>query len=117
MIPMDDRQNRPPEDRPPVEQPRFEPEIIPPDRSRNSRTDSWSEGPRVWVYTAKGGPGRFHITVTLILVLLIAGLVVAAALFLVLGTLIIAVPVVVVAVAGALLFGLVRHHWRRLQGR
>jgi hypothetical protein len=100
------------------EQPRSEPEIIPPDRGgRAGRGDGY-----VWVSTGgQGGqrgqriymarPGPFSI----ILALLIAGLVLAAIVLLLLGLVLFWIPVVIFIVAAVLLAGYTRHYWARLK--
>jgi hypothetical protein len=92
--------------KPPGEEPRSEPEIIPPDRAKRDR-------PRPRVYSTEriyiGRPPPFG----LILVVLIIGLLSAAMLILLLGAFLIALPVVVLFVTAAIVVGLLRIFFRR----
>jgi len=100
---------------PPIEpeQPRSEPEIIPPARGRSQAYGAGAE----WfsmgqhgssrVYSAKLGPW------SLLGMVLLFGLVVGAVLAVVLGALLIAIPIIGLLVAGAVISGAVRAHLRR----
>jgi hypothetical protein len=97
------------------ERPRFEPEIIPPDRGgRAGRGDGY-----VWVSTDGRGtrriylarPGPFSIFVALIL----AGLVLVAIVLVVAGVILFWIPVIVLIVATLLLAGYSRYYWARLK--
>ena len=85
---------------PPGEEPRSEPEIIPPGHAERGTE-------RVRVYIAK--PGQLGT----ILVILIVGLLSAVLLALLLGALLIGLPVVVLFVTGAIVVGLLRVYFRR----
>ena len=107
----DDQSSRRPE------QPRYEPEIIPP--GRDERRGRGGGDAYVWtsfddrgthrIYVAR--PGPFSIIVALIL----AGLVLAAIVLLLAGLVLFWIPVVVLVVAALLLSGYVRYYWRRLR--
>ena len=86
--------------KPQGEEPRSEPEIIPPGHAERVTE-------RVRVYIAKPGP------LGTILVILIVGLLSAALLVLLLGALLIWLPVVVLFVTGAIVVGLLRVYFRR----
>ncbi len=111
---MTDRNNEP--SGPPPEQPRSEPEIIPPRRDSGA-----TNGPaRLWIRIDErdgvrrvviARPGPFSIIVALILV----GLVAAVALLVLAGVVLIWIPILVATILLVLLSGAVRHHWRRLQ--
>jgi hypothetical protein len=100
--------------KPQAEEPRSEPEIIPPDHTsrRSARTSS---GARVFVdshgteriYIATPGP------LGIILVALVAGILSAVLLILLLGAFLIWVPLVVFFIAGAIISGILRRKfWR-----
>jgi len=107
----DDQSSRRPE------QPRSEPEIIPPDRGE--RRGRGGGDAYVWtsfddhgthrIYVAR--PGPFSIIVALIL----GGLLLAAIVLLLAGLVLFWIPVVVLVVAALLLSGYIRHYWRRLR--
>ena len=85
--------------KPQGEEPRSEPEVIPPDHAERG-TES------VRVYIATPGP------LGTILVVLIVGLLSAVLLVLLLGALLVWLPVVVLFVTGAIIVGLLRVHFR-----
>jgi hypothetical protein len=107
-------------DRP--QQPRSEPEIIPPSRGGHERDPN----ARVWVWVADQDgarraslrvPGPFTIILILALIAIIAfGLLVVA-----LGAVLIWLPIVVLAFCALILVAMTRHYWWRfrnwLQGR
>jgi hypothetical protein len=114
MPAMSDRMHRPGSE-PTPEQPRHEPEIIPP----GYRGPSPDGG--VFVYVDEHGntrratfkaPGPFFI----IVVLLTVGLIAAIAMVALLGLVLIWIPVVVVMIAALVLSGTIRSWWRRLRG-
>jgi hypothetical protein len=116
-------------DRPPPEQPRHEPEIIPPGREDPRwtgdmrRPDSARVGPAdaaIFVTVDEHGrtqyrtftpPGPFTIGI----VLTVLGLVGAAILMLALGFVLFLIPVVAIIVGGLLLSGRLRQWWNRLE--
>ena len=81
------------------EEPRSEPEVIPPGAERGSA--------RVRVYIAQPGP------LGTILVVLIVGLLLTVLLVLLLGALLIWLPVVILFATGAIVVGLLRIYFRR----
>src|SRR4051812_12113081 len=100
--------------KPAPENPRAEPEIIPPARSEAR----FGARERVWVFVDRGGatrrvsvsaPGPFAI----ILALLIAGFVAAAVLLLLLGMIVVWIPIVVAVIAAFVLSARIRGFWRR----
>ena len=97
------------------EQPRSEPEIIPPGRARSG------DNSRIFVAIDNGSGGRMYIArpgpFTIILALLIVGLIAAVILVALLGIVLIWIPVVVVLIAAAFLSASLRHYWRRWSGR
>lgn len=127
-------------DRPPPEQPRSEPEIIPPggrggspwrrngERGSASRPPFEDAQPRSWRnpsgvfvaideegrarYRRFTPPGPFAITMALIVI----GLVGAAILMLALGFVLVLVPIVAIVFAALILSGQARAWWRRLTG-
>ena len=108
--------DRHPSDREPKpETPRFEPEIIPPQRGR-ARPDEWidiSGGESIRVRRATfRAPGPLG----LILVLVALGLVASVILLLLVGFVLVWIPLVAFALAALVLFGTVRGYWRRLRG-
>jgi hypothetical protein len=114
MRAMSDRSHRPGSE-PAPEQPRTEPEIIPPGY-RGQPPDGG-----VFIYVDEHGntrratfkaPGPFAI----IVVLMIVGLIAAIALVALLGLVLIWIPVVVVMIAALVLSGTIRRYWRRLRG-
>src|SRR5262249_3036475 len=86
------------------EEPRSEPEIIPPGHAEHGTFDARTE--RVRVYIAKPGP------LGTILMISIVGLLSAVLLVLLLGALLIWLPVVVLFVTGAIVVGLLRVYFR-----
>jgi hypothetical protein len=95
------------------EQPRFEPEIIPPPRGR---TQAYQAGPD-WFARRDGGSSRIFVARlgpwSLIGIVLLFGLFVGAVLALLLGALLIAIPVVGLLIAGALIANALRSRLRR----
>jgi hypothetical protein len=94
------------------EQPRFEPEIIPPQR-KSAGEDSQSH---IWVSSGEqSGTHRIYVTrpgpFAIIAALAVIGLVVAAIVLVLLGVVLIWIPVVIFIISAVLL----RHYWRRLQ--
>lgn len=103
------------QDRPPTqqsEQPRSEPEIIPP-----GQDDPWRRGNRTWYFSGSRGNSRIYLTRLgpLSTFFVVAGIAVAAALLLilVLGAFLIWIPILGLIVAAALLSGLIRGYFRR----
>jgi CHASE2 domain-containing sensor protein len=98
----------------PPEQPRSEPEIIPPNHGGAGRGDGY-----VWVSTGQGGTQRIYMArpgpFSVIVALLIAGLVLAALVLLLLGFALFFIPVIVFIIAAVLLAGYTRHYWARLK--
>ena len=103
-------------DQPPPEQPRTEPEIIPPGQSPRLRPapdgvyiriDEFDDVRRIHV----ARPGLASI----ILALVIVGVIVAVVFFLLAGVLLVVIPIVIAAIVFALLSVAVRQNWRRLQ--
>ena len=100
----------------PPEQPRFEPEIIPPDHRRErmgSRSHVW-----VWVADRDGlhraampVPGPFAIFAVLALVGVVAALVLAV----VLGAVLLVIPALIVIIGVLLLSAAARQYWRRFR--
>ncbi|MEZ5785097.1 MAG: hypothetical protein R3D62_01120 [Xanthobacteraceae bacterium] len=117
---MDDRYS----DRKP-EQPRSEPEIIPPGRDDVSWTDAVrGGGQRSDFFIAFDEDGRTRYTTfkppgpfTIWLALIVIGLVGAAVLMLALGFVLFLIPVVGIAIAALVLSGQIRAWWRRLGHR
>jgi hypothetical protein len=108
---MSDERDRAP--RPP-EQPRSEPEIIPPDRAaRRGSEYAWTSvdgrGGTHRIYVAR--PGPFSIIIALIL----AGLVLGGILLLLLGLALIWIPALIFIVAALLIAGYSRYYWQRLK--
>jgi hypothetical protein len=97
------------------EQPRSEPEIIPPPRGR---TQAYQAGPD-WFAPRDGGSGSNRIFVarlgpwSLIGIVLLIGLFTGAILAIMLGALLIAIPVVGLLIAGALIANALRTRLRR----
>ena len=95
------------------EEPRCEPEIIPPARGR---TQAYQAGPD---WFAGNGRGTSRIFVarlgpwSLIGIVLLIGLFAGAVLAILLGALLIAIPVVGLLIAGALIANALRARWRR----
>jgi hypothetical protein len=100
--------------RPPAEEPRSEPEIIPPDRAGRGPAGVSSQA-RVFVDTH--GTERIYIATPgplgIILVALTAGILSAVLLILLLGAFLIWVPVVAFFIAGATIAGILRRKFRR----
>src|ERR1700730_8183763 len=95
------------------EQPRCEPEIIPPERGR---TQAYQAGPE---WFAGKGRGTSRIFVARlgpcggVGIVLLFGLFAGAVLAILLGALLIAIPVVGLLIAGALIANALRARWRR----
>ena len=87
------------------EEPRSQPEIIPPGHAERGTFDADTE--RVRVYIAKPGP------LDTILMILIVGLLSAVLLVLLLGALLIWLPAVVLLVTAAIVAGLLRAYFQR----
>lgn len=108
----------------PPEQPRSEPEILPPDGRAQGPGGRRRPDPnaRVFVYVDRDGntqrvnvstPGPF----TIILVLLAVALVTAVLFAFILGALFFLIPVAAIAVAALIGWLYARNFWRRLRGR
>ena len=95
------------------ELPRSEPEIIPPERGR---TRPYSSAPD-WFPAGERGPNRIYVarmgTWSILGIVLLIGLVAGATLAILLGTLLIAVPIVALLIAAAMISGALRSHLRR----
>jgi hypothetical protein len=109
---MDNRQMK--EQKPtPSEQPRSEPEIIPPGQT----DDPWLRGRRTWSFNGGRGNQRIYFTKLgpFSIFLLVAGIALAAALLLIvmLGAFLIWIPIVGLVIAAAMLSGLLRGLFRR----
>jgi hypothetical protein len=99
------------------ERPRFEPEIIPPERG-DARSGAGQDD--VFVYVdSRGGTRRVHIgrpsPFSIILAFLIGGLILAGILFVAFSAVVVLVPVIAVAVAGLVAYAYLRGAWRRLR--
>ena len=100
----------------PPEQPRYEPEIIPPGRDAHAgRGDGY-----VWVSTGgQDGARRIYMArpgpFSIIVALLLAALVLTAIVLLLLGFALFLIPVVVFVIAALLVAGYARHYWARLK--
>jgi CHASE2 domain-containing sensor protein len=100
---------------PEPERPAVEPEIIPPGaepRGPRGRRTIWISLDGKGQTARVSPPGLF----ALIVALLVAGLLVAAALVVLLGALLIWIPIVAGVVAVLVVSGLLRGYWRRLRG-
>lgn len=100
--------------KPQAEEPRSEPEIIPPDRAGRQSEHTSS---RARVFVGSHGAERIYIATPgplgIILVALVAGIMAAALLILLLGAFLIWVPLVVFFVGGAVVAGILRRKfWR-----
>ena len=95
------------------ELPRSEPEIIPPERGR---TRAYSSSPD-WFPAGERGRSRIHVarmgTWSILGIVLLIGLVAGATLAILLGTLLIAVPIVALLIAAAMISSAIRSHLRR----
>jgi TM2 domain-containing membrane protein YozV len=96
------------------EQPRSEPEIIPPEHDQRR-----GDGP-VWVSVDQfGGTHRIYVgrprPFTILAVLFLAGLILAAIVLLLAGLVLFWIPVAVLIVAALILAGYVRRYWARLK--
>jgi len=93
------------------EQPRSEPEIIPPGR------DDW-RGHRSWPFVGQQGTHRIYVTrlgpFSTFLLIGAIGLVAALLLIIVLGAFLLWIPIVVLVLAIAIISGLLRGYFRRL---
>jgi hypothetical protein len=106
-------------DYPRPEQPRVEPEILPPDGDEPVGRGMPS---RMFVFVDRDGRARFTSfrppgPLTLMLALLILGAIGAAILVLVLGFVLVWIPAAVLAVAALAFSSQIRAAWRRLLGR
>jgi len=94
------------------ELPRSEPEIIPPERGR-TRPYTSAE----WFPAGERGRSRIHVarmgTWSILGIVLLIGLVAGATLAILLGTLLIAVPIIALLIAGAMISSAVRSHLQR----
>jgi hypothetical protein len=98
----------------PPEQPRSEPEIIPPGAGGSDpRSQIWisvdRRGGTHRIYLAR--PGPFAIMLGLALV----GLIAAAILLVLLSAVLIWIPVAILVIGALLLSGYIRYYWRRFQ--
>jgi hypothetical protein len=95
------------------EQPRCEPEIIPPARGRKQ---AYQAGPE-WFAAREGGSSRIFVARvgpwSIIGIVLLIGLFAGAVLAILLGALLIAIPVVGLLIAGALVANALRARLRR----
>jgi hypothetical protein len=95
------------------EQPRCEPEIIPPARGR---TRAYQAGPD-WFAGREGGSSRIFVARvgpwSIVGIVLLMGMIVGVTLAIVLGALLIAIPVVGLLIAGALIANAMRTRLRR----
>jgi hypothetical protein len=110
--------NQPP-DHPRPEQPRAEPEILPPDGDEPIGRGMPS---RMFVFVDREGRTRFASfrppgPLTLVLALVILGAIGAAILVLVLGFVLVWIPAAVLVVAALAFSSQIRAAWRRLIGR
>jgi hypothetical protein len=110
--------NQPPDHLRP-EQPRAEPEILPPD---GDEPIGRGMPPRMFVFVGRDGRARFASLrppgpLTLMLALVILGVIGASILVLVLGFVLVWIPAAVVAVAALAFSSQIRAAWRRLIGR
>jgi hypothetical protein len=102
--------------RPAAEQPRSEPEIIPPDHAGGrQRSDD-----DLFVFVdQRGGTHRVHVArpspFSFILAFLIGGLILAGILLIAFSAVVVLVPVIAVAVAGLVAYAYLRGAWRRLR--
>jgi hypothetical protein len=108
-----------PSDYPRPEQPRVEPEILPPDGDEPVGRGMPS---RMFVFVDREGRTRFASfrppgPLTLVLALLIIGAIGASILVLVLGFVLIWIPAAVLVVAALAFSSQIRAGWRRLIGR
>jgi hypothetical protein len=96
----------------PPEQPRSEPEIIPPGRNeRRGETYVWTAGDGATYRVHVARPSPFAI----ILVLVVAALALAAIVLLLLGLVLVWIPVAVLVVAALIIAGYIRYYWARLK--
>jgi hypothetical protein len=96
------------------EQPRSEPEIIPPDHAeRRGNAYIWTSvderGGTHRIYLARPGP------FSIIVALLISGLILGAIVLLLVGLAVIWIPILVFIIAAFLIAGFTRHYWARLK--
>jgi hypothetical protein len=102
------------------EQPRFEPEIIPPDRGGDRAAGTGDDGAFVFI-DQHGRARRIHVgrpsPFSFLLAFVIGGFVLAGILLLAFGIVIFVVPAIAIAVAGLIAYAYARGYWRRLQGR
>jgi hypothetical protein len=104
--------------KPRVERPRVEPEIIPPDPRRGARGGFDS----VFIRVEEGDDGIRRVTLkkpgpfTIVLILLAAGLLVAIVLLLLAGLVLLWIPLVIAGIVFALFSGSLRGAWQRVRG-
>jgi hypothetical protein len=106
-------------DYPRPEQPRAEPEILPPD---GDEPIGRGMPPRMFVFVDREGRTRFAKfrppgPLTLVLALVILGAIAASVLVLLLGFVLIWIPAAVLVVAALAFSSQIRAAWRRLTGR
>jgi hypothetical protein len=93
--------------------PRSEPEIIPPERGRTQAYRSGSE----WFSAGERGTNRVFVARigpwSILGIVLVIGLVAGAALAILLGTLLIALPIIGLLIAAAMISNALRSHLRR----
>ena len=104
---------------PEVEQPRFEPEIIPPGGESGGRT---ADNANVFIFTDRQGrTHRVNVAaprpLTVLLVLALFVLVSSVILALLLGALLIWIPVAATIIGAMIAYAYLRGFWRRLRGR
>ncbi|MGZ5897623.1 MAG: hypothetical protein ACXWJ6_15380 [Xanthobacteraceae bacterium] len=108
-----------PQDQVPIrgpEQPRVEPEIIPPGEDARARTDAQ----RVWMQFETGsGVHRVFIArpglPSIILTVLIFGVIVAVILLVLAGIVFLWIPILIGGILLAVASGTIRYRWRQLQ--
>ena len=95
------------------EQPRHEPEIIPPDHGDGR----WREG-RTWLFSGPAGNERIYVTklgpFTTFLLVAVLGLAAAVLLIVLLGAFLLWIPIIGLVLAIAIMSGLLRNYFRRL---
>ena len=108
-----------PPDRPRAEQPRVEPEIIPPGEDARRRGSFES----VFIHVEEGPDGIRRVTLkrpgpfTVVLILLGIGLAVALVFVVLSALVLIWIPIAIAGILFALFSGTARHYWDRLQRR
>jgi hypothetical protein len=95
------------------EQPRHEPEIIPPDRGDRR----WRED-RPWLFPGQAGNQRIYVTrlgpFSTFLLVAVLGLAAAVLLIVLLGAFLLWIPIIGLVIAIAIISGLLRNYFRRL---